>query len=69
MPFLDRVLNWRYVSLAIAVTILMLTLGLVKGGLVKFQVFPKIDGFVVTSTVEFPEGTPPSDNREGPAAD
>ena len=59
MPFLDRVLNWRYVSLAIAITILFLTLGLVKGGVVKFQVFPKIDGFVITSTVEFPEGTPP----------
>ncbi len=59
MPFLDRVLNWRYVSLAIAITTLLLTLGLVKGGLVKFQVFPKIDGFVITSTVEFPEGTPP----------
>jgi multidrug efflux pump subunit AcrB len=59
MPFLDRVLNWRYVSLAVAVSVLLLTLGIVKGGLVKFQVFPKIDGFVITSTVEFPEGTPP----------
>ena len=58
IPFMDLVLNWRYVSLAIALTTLMLTLGLVKGGLVKFQVFPKIDGFVITSTVEFPEGTP-----------
>lgn len=57
--FLDRVLTWRYVSLAIAISILLVTLGLVKGGLVKFQVFPKIDGFVITSTVEFPEGTPP----------
>ena len=27
--------------------------------MVKFHVFPKIDGFVITSTVEFPEGTPP----------
>ncbi len=60
MRFLDRVLIWRYVSLAIAISILLLTLGLVKGGLVKFQVFPKIDGFVITSTVEFPEGTPPA---------
>jgi multidrug efflux pump subunit AcrB len=58
-PFLDRVLNWRYVSLAIALTTLLLTVGLVKGGLIKTQVFPKIDGFVITSTVEFPEGTPP----------
>jgi multidrug efflux pump subunit AcrB len=60
LRFLDRVLIWRYVSLAIAISILLLTLGLVKGGLVKFQVFPKIDGFVITSTVEFPEGTPPA---------
>ncbi len=64
VPFLDRVLNWRYVSLAVAVTVLLLTLGLVRGGLVKFQVFPKIDGFVITSTVEFPDGTPVAVTRQ-----
>lgn len=58
VPFLSLVLNWRYVSLAVAVGILILSLGLVAGGLVKFQVFPKLDGFVITSTVEFPAGTP-----------
>ncbi len=64
LPFLDRVLNWRYVSLAVAIATLMLTMGLVMGGLVKFQVFPKIDGFVITSTVEFPDGTPPAITRQ-----
>lgn len=59
LPFLDLVLNWRYVSFATAIATLFLTVGLVKGGLVKFHVFPKLDGFVITSTVEFPEGTPP----------
>jgi multidrug efflux pump subunit AcrB len=59
VPFIARVLDWRYVSLAVAIAVLMLSVGLVKGGLVKFQVFPKLDGFVITSTVEFPEGTPP----------
>ncbi len=59
VPFVGVVLNWRYVSLAVAIAVLMLSVGLVKGGLVKFQVFPKLDGFVITSTVEFPEGTPP----------
>ncbi len=63
-PFLDRVLNWRYVSLAVALSVLILTLGLVQGGVVKFQVFPKIDGFVITSTVEFPDGTPPEITAE-----
>ncbi len=64
MPFLDLVLNWRYVSFAIAIATLLLTFGLVKGGLVKFHVFPKLDGFVVTSTVEFPDGTPPQVTEE-----
>jgi len=59
VPFITIVLNWRYVSLAVAISVLILSVGLVKGGLVKFQVFPKLDGFVITSTVEFPEGTPP----------
>ena len=59
IPFIRLVLNWRYVSLSIAIAVLILSVGLVQGGLVKFQVFPKLDGFVITSTVEFPEGTPP----------
>ncbi len=63
MRFLDRVLKWRYVSLAIAFSILLLTFGMIGSGIVKFQVFPKLDGFVITSTVEFPEGTPPSVTR------
>ncbi|HIQ36798.1 MAG TPA: efflux RND transporter permease subunit [Desulfocapsa sulfexigens] len=63
-PFITGVLNWRYVSLAVAIAVLMVSVGLVKGGLVKFQVFPKLDGFVITSTVEFPEGTPPGVTSE-----
>ena len=32
---------------------------LVRGGIIKFEVFPELDGFVATATAEFPEGTPP----------
>jgi multidrug efflux pump subunit AcrB len=64
IPFIAKVLEWRYVSLAIAIAVLIVSMGLVKGGLVKFQVFPKLDGFVITSTVEFPEGTPPDITSE-----
>ncbi|MCW5208874.1 efflux RND transporter permease subunit, partial [Desulfobulbus sp. US1] len=60
VPFLGGVLHFRYVFLAFAVASLLLAVGLVQAGLVKFQVFPKLSGFVVTSTVEFPDGTPPS---------
>ena len=57
-PFLARALKWRYVSLATALAVLMLTIGLVRGGFIKFEVFPKLDGFIMTATAEFPSGTP-----------
>ncbi|MCP3955144.1 MAG: efflux RND transporter permease subunit, partial [Desulfobacterales bacterium] len=62
-PFLRHALNWRYASLCIAISILLLTLGLVRGGIIKFEVFPALDGFIMTSTVEFPAGTPPAVTR------
>ncbi|MEN8245618.1 MAG: efflux RND transporter permease subunit [Thermodesulfobacteriota bacterium] len=58
-PFLSKALNWRYVSLCTAIAILFITLGLVNSGIVKFEVMPKIDGFIMTATAEFPNGTPP----------
>lgn len=58
-PFLSKALYWRYISFSTAISVLLLTIGLVKGGILKFEVFPEVDGFVMTSTVEFPGGTPP----------
>ena len=58
-PLLSKALYWRYISFCIAISILLLTIGLIKGGILKFEVFPEIDGFNMTSTVEFPSGTPP----------
>jgi multidrug efflux pump subunit AcrB len=57
-PLLSKALYWRYISLCIAVSILLLTIGSIKGGILKFEVFPEVDGFIITSTVEFPSGTP-----------
>jgi multidrug efflux pump subunit AcrB len=57
-PLLSKALYWRYVSLCIALSILLLTIGLIKGGILKFEVFPEVDGFIIISTVEFPSGTP-----------
>jgi len=62
-PFLRHALNWRYVSLCTAIALLLITVGLVRGGIIKFQVFPAIDGFIMTSQVEFPAGTPPAVTR------
>ena len=57
-PFLSRVLHFRYVVLCISIAVLLAVLGLVKGGVVKYTVFPQTDGYVVTASVAFPEGTP-----------
>ncbi len=62
-PFVERALRWRYVSLCVAVSVLLLTLGLVVGGILKFEVFPGLDGFVINSKIEFPAGTPPDVTR------
>ncbi|MCB2148567.1 MAG: efflux RND transporter permease subunit [Deltaproteobacteria bacterium] len=63
MPFLSKALHWRYISLATAITVLMVTVGMVRSGIIKFEVFPKLDGFVMTATAEFPSGTPPEVTR------
>ena len=57
-PFLSKALYWRYISFCTAISVLLLTMGLIRGGILKFQVFPELDGFVMTATVEFPDGTP-----------
>ena len=58
VPFLKISLQWRYLSFCTAICILLLTLGLMQGGIIKFEVFPEIDGYVITSNVRFPNGTP-----------
>ena len=57
-PLLSKALYWRYILLCIAISILLLSIGLIKGGILKFEVFPEVDGFIMTSTVDFPSGTP-----------
>ncbi|GAB6094355.1 efflux RND transporter permease subunit [Desulfatiferula olefinivorans] len=62
-PFLAKTLRYRYLSLCAALSLLLLTMGVVRGGFIKFRVFPEIDGFVITSTVKFPDGTPAAITR------
>ncbi len=58
MPFLKRALEWRYISFATAISILFITFGLIAGGVIKYTMFPNIDGDSLTATVKFPNGTP-----------
>lgn len=58
LPLLHKVLRWRYYCLCFGVSILLLTIGMVRGGILRLELFPDTDGFIISSAVEFPEGTP-----------
>ncbi len=58
IPFISKALYWRYISLSAAIAVLLLSLGLVRSGIIKFEVMPEIDGFIMTATAEYPNGTP-----------
>ncbi|MHC4599595.1 MAG: efflux RND transporter permease subunit, partial [Planctomycetota bacterium] len=57
-PCLARLLDWRYVLLASVVALLLLAVGLLRGGHVKFTFFPSLDADFLVGQVEFPDGTP-----------
>jgi len=57
-PALGAAVRHRYVSLAIGISGLLLTAGLVASGRVKFDFFPPIDADNVVCAISFPVGTP-----------
>ncbi|MCC5845423.1 MAG: efflux RND transporter permease subunit [Verrucomicrobia bacterium] len=56
--FLRTALSWRYVFLSAAVGILILTAGALGGGHIPVSMFSAFDSFILTTAVEFPDGTP-----------
>jgi multidrug efflux pump subunit AcrB len=55
---LDLALRWRYVALAIGISTLLITVGVVAGGWIKFTFFPQVRGDDVVALVTMPLGTP-----------
>ena len=58
LPSLRRVLDCPGIALCSLFAVIFLVGGLLAGGFVQFEMFPEADGFVLSSTVEFPDGTP-----------
>lgn len=50
--------RWRYVTVALGVAILLLSVGIWKGGWIKFTFFPKVESDVLACTLTMPAGTP-----------
>ena len=57
-PSLEFGLKYRYITLAGFIAILILTLGMVGGGWIKFVFFPRIDADNVVVRLTMPLGTP-----------
>ena len=59
-PTLALALNSRSVVMCGCIAALLLTAGMVRSGITKFTIFPRIDGNTLTATLTFPDGTPES---------
>jgi len=55
---LELCLRLRYLTAAVAIAILLLSVGVLGGGLLKFTFMPEVDGDVITASIQMPRGTP-----------
>ncbi len=60
-PFVRRTLRWRYFVLCSAISLVIFTVALVKGGVIKFVFFPESDNDFLRAKVEISPGTPSSE--------
>jgi multidrug efflux pump subunit AcrB len=58
-PFLERALAWRYATVAAFLATLIITIGVVAGGWIKFTFFPSVEADTVVAMLTMPQGTPP----------
>jgi len=57
-PFYDIILKHRMIFLSVALALLMLTAGILKGGYIEFVFFPKGEEEVIYAKLAYPFGTP-----------
>ncbi|PKK89824.1 MAG: AcrB/AcrD/AcrF family protein [Candidatus Wallbacteria bacterium HGW-Wallbacteria-1] len=58
VPVLKQCVNYRYVTAAAAIAILIATTGLVTSGRVGINMFPKMDSEILLANIQFPQGHP-----------
>ena len=65
----EPILRWsllhRANTIAIAISIFILTVGVVASGFLRFSFFPPLEADIVIAGVEYPEGTPVSITKKG----
>ena len=54
----DFCARWRYATVALGIALLFITLGIIRGGIVGFTFFPKVEGDILECSLTMPAGTP-----------
>ncbi len=57
-PLVSLAVRWRYLTMGIVIGAMIITVGALAGGLLKFAPFPKLDGDVMEARILLPQGTP-----------
>ena len=58
-PFVEKVITYRWITLASAIGILIVVFGITASGRIGFTFFPNTEGRLVLATVAFTAGSPP----------
>ncbi len=58
---LTMALEYRYVTCALSVAILLLVLGIIKGGIIKFTFMPEVESDIIRVFIQLPVGAPVED--------
>ncbi|MCP5069769.1 MAG: efflux RND transporter permease subunit, partial [bacterium] len=64
-PLLERVIEWRYSAVSVAVALLMVTAGAMASGWLPFAFFPSVESDYVNASLTMPLGTPADVTRRG----
>ena len=57
-PLASAAVQWRYLTVGLAIGIMLLALSTIVGGVLKFSAFPELDGNVMEARILLPQGTP-----------
>ncbi|MDB0001630.1 efflux RND transporter permease subunit [Oceanospirillaceae bacterium] len=60
-PAVSFAIDFRFVTFSLAITALVLAVGLLVGGRIQFAFFPSVDGDSIRANVQFSSGTPASE--------
>ncbi len=61
---IDRLVEWRYLTLGVVIMLFLVSIAVPAGGLLKFKAFPDLDGDQVQARLLLPQGTPLTKTRQ-----